>query len=255
MTVKILFIIILGSMFSLTCERYINSQIDSNLNDREIIVSGTVVNEFTGDPIKRALVNFGGRDTLTDHQGYFKLPYRLTADNDRNKPVEMTVIADNYFNYKSTFIIAPIDYTLLVSMTYAAPIIINSVLVRYYFSVEEMDLIVIQALLFDYQGADDIDSVVTTLYYQNERSLKFRTSKIPMRFVEKISQNAAHYQAVAIPNYQDIWNIQNNFDVYVVDSQGYSSFIQDVPLNPFTGDTLIFPPVFYMPKMDSIFSQ
>ncbi len=249
------YFIILSSLFFLNCEKYINSQTESNLNDREITVTGTVVNEFTSQAIKGALVNFGGRDTLTDHLGKFELRYRLTVDNDRNKPVELIVSANNYFDYKLASVIAPIDLIYAVRMIYAAPIVENSVLVRYYFVQEEMDLVVVQALVFDYQGADDIDSVGTILYYRNEEDQTFRTSIIPMRFVEKLSQNSAHYQAVAIPTYLDIWHIQNNFDVYVVDSLGYSTYVQDVPINPLSGDTLIFPPIYYHPKLDSIFTN
>jgi hypothetical protein len=249
------YFLILSSFFLLNCEKYIGSQTDSNLNDLDIIVTGTVVNEFTNQAIKGALVNFGGRDTVTDHLGKFKLRYRLTVDNNRNKPVEMKVSKQNYFDFNWASIIAPLDFNIAVRMVYAAPIIQNSVLVRHYFVVEEMDLIVIQALIFDYQGADDIDSVGTKLYYQNIEDQTFRTSVVPMRFVEKLSHNAAHYQAVAIPTYLDIWQIQRNFDVYVVDSLGYSSYVQDSPINPLSGDTLIFPPIYYHPKMDSIFNN
>jgi hypothetical protein len=250
-----MYFIVLSTLSFLNCEKYINSQTDSNLNDRVIKVSGTVINEFTNQPIKGALVNFGGQDTLTDYLGWFEMRYRLTVDNDRNKPVEMTVLAYNYFDYQQLYYIAPIDYTITARMTYAAPIIKNSVLVRHYFDEQEMDLVVVQALVFDYQGADDIDSVGTILYYRNEEDQSFRTSIIPMRFVEKLSSNSAHYQAVAIPTYQAIWSIQQNFDVYAEDSQGYSTFVQDAPINPFSGDTLIFPPIYYHPKLDSIFTN
>jgi hypothetical protein len=252
---KMKYFIILCILFFLNCEKYINSYTDSNLNDREIKVSGTVVNEFTGHPIKRAEVNFGGQGSVTDHLGQFELRYFLTVDNDRNKPVEMKVSATNYFDFIRSSIIAPIDYTILVSMTYAAPIVENSVLVRHYFVVEEMDLVVVQALVFDYQGVDEIDSVGTALYYRNEEDETLRTSNIPLRFVEKVSEKAAHYQAVAIPTYQDIWHIQKFFDIYVEDSLGYSTFVEDGPVDPWTSDTLIFQPIYYPPKLDSIFTN
>lgn len=252
---SMMYFIILSTLFFLNCEKYINSQTDSNLNDRVITVSGTVVNDFTSHAIKGALVNFGGQDTLTDYLGRFELRYRLTVDNDRNKPVELKVRADKYFDFEQARFVAPIDYTLSVRMIYAAPIIENSVLVQHYFIAQEMDLIVVQALVFDYQGADDIDSVGTVLYYRNEEDQTFKTSIIPMRFIEKLSYNTAHYQAVAIPTYKDIWHIQRNFDVYAEDSLGYSTFVQDAPINPLSGDTLIFPPIYYQPKLDSIFAN
>ena len=252
---SITYLIIVCTLFFLHCDKYINSQTDSNLNDRVITISGTVISEFTNQPIKGAVVNFGGQNTLTDHQGQFKLHYRLTVDDDRNKPVEMIVTAYNYFDYQQSYYVAPIDFTINARMIYAAPIIENSVLVKYYFVAQEMDLVVVQARIFDYQGADDIDSVGTILYYRNEEDQTFKTSAIPMRFVEKLSYNSAHYQAVAIPTYQEIWHFQRNFDVYAEDSQGFSTFVRDAPINPLSGDTLILPPIYYPPKLDSIFTN
>jgi hypothetical protein len=246
---------ILGILFFISCEKYINSQTDSNLNDRDIIVSGKVIDSFRNLPIHRAEVDFGGQSSLTDYLGQFELPYRLTVDNERNKPVELTVISDNYFDYKQEIIIAPIDLTISVYMIYAAPMVKNSVLVPHYFATQEEDLVVVQALVFDYQGADEIDSVRTTLYYRNERDDKLRTSIIPLRFVEKVSQEAAHYQAVVIPTYQVIWHIQTFFNIYVEDTLGYSTEVEDGPVDPWTSDTLIFPPIYYQPKKDSIFSD
>ena len=253
MTGKLLFIIILGSMFSLTCEKYINSQVDSNLNDQEIIVSGTVINEFTQQPIYKAYVNFGGRDTLTDPGGHFEILYRLSADDNRNKPVPFLVSANNYFDYKLETIIAPIDYTLNVNLVYAAPIVRNSVFVLHSFNGQD-PLAVVQAHLFDYQGADEIDTAWATFFYVNDFTQERRASQIPMVFVEKLSYNAAHYEALALTEYMDMWKVQQNYEIFVRDSLGYSTSIQDRP-PPLTGDTLIFPPVYYMPKMDSIFFQ
>jgi len=250
---KMFVIIILGSLFFLTCEKYINSQVDSQFNDLDIVVSGTVLNEFTKQPIYHAYINFGGRDTLTDPDGHFEISYRLKADDNRNKPVPFSVSANNYFDYQIETIVAPIDYTFNVNLVYAAPIVRNSSFLLYSFSGQE-PLALVQSVLFDYQGADEIDTAWTTFFYVNDFTQERKASRIPMVFVEKISHNAAHYQSLALTEYMDMWKVQQNYEIYVEDSLGYSTSIQDRP-PPLIGDTLIFPPIYYVPICDSIFFQ
>jgi hypothetical protein len=254
MQIKMIYFILFVSLLFLTCEKYINSQTDSNFYDQEIMVSGTVLNEFTNDPVYQASVTFEGLQTFTDPEGKFLIAYKLTVDDNRNKPIQMTISADNYLGLIKEFVIAPIDYTLNIRLTYAAPIVRNSVFVFHLFPGYENPLVVVQALIFDYQEITDIDTAQTYFYYVNQQTKERKTSIIPMVFVENVSANAAHYQAIAIPSYQDVWQIQKYFDIEVKDKSNYSTYIQDSP-NAHLGDKLIFTPIYYPPKTDSIFTK
>lgn len=247
------FIFLVSPLF-LTCEKYINSQTDSNIYDQEIIISGTVLNEFTNDPVYQASVTFQALQTFTDPKGKFQIAYKLTVDDNRNKPVQMTVSAKNYFGLIKEFVIVPIDYTFNIRLTYAAPIVRNSVFVYHQFSDYEIPLAVVQALILDYQEITDIDTAKTYFYYVNNVTQERSTSIIPMVFVEKVSKNIAHYQAIAIPLYQDVWQVQNDFDIEVKDKSNYSTYIQD-SRNAMFGDIQIFTPIYYPPKTDSIFTK
>ncbi|MBN2366124.1 MAG: hypothetical protein JXL67_08140 [Calditrichaeota bacterium] len=228
------------------CEEYITSKIDTNLNDLNIVVSGKVTNEFTGEPVNDAMVQFDYMNTMTNDSGNYALLYTLGTDENRNKPVIFKVTASQYFPFEKEFIVYPMDNRINVSLTYAAPIVKDASIFLHKFPDYEPALIVIQTLVFDYQGARDIDSVNAVLTYRNTDNGSVKTVSQPMIYIQDGSFNSAYYQLTAFPVSQNVWELRFNFNLKVIDKSGYSIFYEHA-YRPIPGDSPLFNPLFFPP--------
>jgi hypothetical protein len=242
----ILFFILLSAFLS--CEEFTGSQTESNLQTTDIIISGSITDIFTQNEVSGASVQLGENYQATsDVNGQFSIHYQLTTDDERNKPVSLQISAANYIPFKQELLIFPVDYQLKISLTYAAPIIRESVLVFHIFPEIGVPLYVCQALVEDYQGYQDIDSVKVIFYYLNSQTQEVKQIITPMVFIAAASFRAAYYEATAYPDLLDsLWQIRKYFDLSAIDSSGYSTYIQDM-VPAMSGDLPLFPPVYLPP--------
>jgi len=238
---------ILLSVF-LSCEEFIGSQTESNLQTTDIIISGSITDIFTQAEVFGASIRLGENYQATsDVNGQFSIQYQLTTDDERNKPVSLQISAANYFPFEQELLIFPVDYQLKISLTYAAPIIRESVLVFHIFPEIGVPLYVCQALVEDYQGYQEVDSVKAIFYYLNSQTQEVKQIITNMVLIAPASFRAAYYETTASPELLDsLWLIRNYFDISAVDSLGFSTYIQDM-IPAMSGDIPLFPPVYLPP--------
>jgi len=252
-SIRLLFTVFALMPLCFSCKDFIGAQVESNSNDRNIQIYGTVSNMFNNQPIYEALVKYADLQTLTDPKGNYSLIYTLNTDDDRNKPVKFNVSAFNYFPYSTELIVYPVDNNINISLAYAAPIVENSILVLHKFEEYIDELYVCQARILDYQGIDEIDFVNAVFYYDNQVASRIDKLILPMDYIENVSNNTAHYQALILPSFGDEnWQIRLNFDIEVYDTLGFSTYIEDQVSSVVIGDTLIFTPVFLPLKQDAL---
>jgi hypothetical protein len=138
-----------------------------------------------------------------------------------------------------------------ISLTYASPIVKNSVLVLYQFSHLTYPLYVCQALIHDYQGFSDINSVKVTFYYKNSLSNEKLEITANMFRIENVSELSSHFQSTAYTQIHSL-DLQQYVDITASDKLEYSCFQRHIVL-PQTTDTLLFTPIYTPPpEIDSV---
>jgi len=243
----IYFFITLLSIVSEGCEEFISSNTQSELHKTKITISGTINDIYNNTVVYGARINLGNDyQTFSDVDGRFSILYRLTTDDERNRPILLKITARNYLPFEQQIIIYPMDYSLEVNLIYATPIVRESVFVLYQFDGFDIPLYVCQALIEDYQGYTDIDSVIAIFFYLHTDTQEIKRLTVPMTLIAPASSRAAYYEATAYPQLESVWEIRTNFDLQATDQSGYSTYIQDM-VPPMTGDTPLFPPVFVPP--------
>ena len=124
--------------------------------NQAVPISGKITNAFTGAPVRDALVLVENVADSTDQLGEFQLQALLGEDERSGRPVSVAVRSEKYFPLDTTAVIYPQNNVLDQRLIYAAPIVLESSLDSNYHS---------RAVLFDYQGVDDIVSVQCLGYY------------------------------------------------------------------------------------------
>ncbi len=157
-------------------------------------ISGRVVNIFTSEPVEDVIVSFRGQSTVTNDAGEYSLDYLLAADEEFNKPVDAIFSNENFFELDTTFIVFPTQNNFDVKLVYGAPIITDSE--RLGLSSDELHII-LRATIFDYQGVNDIDSVVAQTWYYWDNGVNDKTviEPIQMTQITVIDANSALYEA------------------------------------------------------------
>jgi len=189
-------------------------------------VSGSITNFYTDDPVSNALVKVGQQETLTNSNGLYSLNYVLTDDEERNKPVHIHISAHNYYPDSITTLIEPLDNMYNFQLRYAAPMIKDIVRQQYRF------FDICQAIVSDYQGWQDIDSVYALFYpLSGEQPVK-----VPLALVYNDGQNTGYYQVT----YEKETTMDLPYSVIAVDFDKYTDRL-DKANNPFNPvEDLIF---------------
>jgi len=198
-------------------------------------ITGKLINRFTEGPVYAAKVNIDGLETLSNINGFFNLVYILTEDVQRNKPVNIQIDATNYFPFFAQRELE-VDFNEFdFVLTYAAPIVENSARVA---ETRVTTILYCQAIIIDYQGADNIKKVMGTFHYTSDTGQKKQFTR-ELRFIATAasSYQRAYYQCVLD---QDK-DYAKRFTIHVTDKDGYSdTFINAAePLMP---DNFLFDP-------------
>lgn len=203
------------------CKEYVAYNYDAELVASKAGVHGIISNIFTGEPVSFATVQIGLVKTVTTDDGSYILFCNFGTDEERNKPVPITVTAQNYYQYSSEIILNSFDNEMNIEMLYAAPII-----KRHYggWHLSSTDLLyrVLQAEILDYQGIDTIDSVKTTFFIRGEG--KEAEIYRYMKSIKRIDNNTAFYQVYETPRTFRPWKLLEIFTIEVWDKEGFTDF-------------------------------
>jgi len=194
-------------------------------------IYGKVTDIFTGEPIKDVLVTVNNSMTVTDENGNYILYYRYIQDEDRNVPVPTKYTQQHYLQIDSSMVVFPIN-EINVSLAYASPIIQKICMVD--------SVYICQAIIYDHQGFEDINSVVANLAYRipGERYPSLYIKK-EMTRVMTDSLNTCSYQVLAPDYFNEYGELMNIYEIYAEDRFGYSDLMSSN--DPRASDSLLFP--------------
>lgn len=194
-------------------------------------IYGRVTDKLTSQPIRDAVILIQNKMTVTDENGNFRLYYHYTEEEDRNVPVSFKITRQDYFPIDSSIVIFPIN-EINISLTYASPIIQEICLVD--------SIYICQAIIYDYQGFDNIVSVVANLKYKLPEDIK--PSLYLSRHMTRVmtdSLNTSYYQLIAPDYFDDYGDIINDYEIYAENSMKYSDIMSST--DPRASDSLLFP--------------
>ncbi len=141
-------------------------------------ITGRITHFFTDQPVSDAKVQFGSQSTQTDENGEYLLSYIFEGDEDRDKPVTVSIDAHNYYSLNDSIKIFPQTNYYHAKLKYAAPIIQQAVIVNFI----EIDSLICQAHITDYQGRKNISSITVSFFYFNDSTRELSVDKMPMSY-------------------------------------------------------------------------
>ncbi len=228
----IIIISIIIFIFFVSCDidKYIGSKYEATPIPTTAKIYGTVYNAFDNLPVFGAHVMVDSQATSTDSSGNYFLNYSLGPDENRNKLIPVYCTVSQYHDYNSESIIYP-ENTIDIHIEYGAPVFRRVARVN----------TICQAIIFDYQGFNDIDSVIAQFYYRPPGlRIPVTTREYSMEGKNGDSTNIGYFQCyvpttIEFPVYSII---HLNFRVKAYDKSGFaestSYFHKGI-------DTLLFP--------------
>lgn len=248
MTLPALFLIVTMGFHSCDSDKFLGFNYEAETFTEVAQITGEVRNIFTGDIVRGALVKIGIQTTVTDANGRFQIEYALTEDDKLNRPVPIQASAENYLPFNRTRVMFPQPTQINIQMEYGAPIIQATTF---------QGLTYCQAIVLDYQGVDDVDSVYGQFGYINLDS-NFIAQVVDFRLerVDVVSENLAYYQGI-IPRQMAIISdtsdttggrvpdsllISPTYTLFATDKSGFIDR-KDHTNNSFDPDTFLFDPV------------
>ena len=188
-------------------------------------IEGTITDKFTGEPVPAAIISINDQKTMSDENGNFLLNYLLPEDGEPNnlETGYITVSAPQYLYYNGILLIYPIENHKDIELTYAVPI------VKYAASNGDTT----QAIVIDYQGVEDIDTVSVT-FNQHISGIPVRV-EFDMVYKGQSDNFTAYYQHIRRD--QDDIEIGNWFRITAKDKSG-NVHRADFTINP--DDSLLF---------------
>ena len=199
-------------------------------------VQGQIIHFYTGDPVTNALVKVGMQETLTNINGFYNLNYVLSGDEERNKPIQIQVTAHNYYPESLTTIIEPLGNRHNFQLKYDAPIIIKAARRITILEIGKEWIkyqVICQAIVLDYQGAEDISEAFARFYYNESADTLYQ----PLVIKSMPSPDTGYFQSV----YVGMISFDLNYDINVQDEDGYSDMLERAN-NRFQEDELLFNP-------------
>ena len=148
-------------------------------------IQGNLIDKYSGNPVHPATVIVNGQETETDANGNYLMNYIIPDEIEPNQQEVgyLTIIAPDYIQYNSTFIIYPVHNNMDIELEYSPPIILDAV--------SHGDPT--QAIIRDYQGTEDISFVSVTFLQDTGNGIPFR-NEIEMNKVINLDMHTAYYQ-------------------------------------------------------------
>lgn len=218
-------------------EKYWGYKYDAEELTKQTKVFGKVTNLFTNEPVWRATVQINDQFTTTNLNGEYFLNYLLSKDDEFNKEARVIVSAQNYHSTTVSTLIFEDQLELNVQLEYGAPIIEATV---------NYQLTYCQAIIFDYQGVDDIDSVYGHFRYISDSS-GFVAREIDTILTRKhiVSPNRAYYQVIVEPvisEGNDTLRLSPTHSITAIDKSDFTSLREHTNNILYNPDTLLFDP-------------
>ncbi|RMH82316.1 MAG: hypothetical protein D6681_17335 [Calditrichaeota bacterium] len=218
-------------LLACNAEKFTGYNYDADFFAQTAHLSGVVQNRFTGEPVSEARVQVGTQEAFTAPDGSYTLNYVLTEDDLAGKPTPVRVQAPNFFSLTSEAQLFPREITLNFELEYAAPIIVATT---------RAELTYTQAIVFDYQGLGNIETVMAHFSYFD--SATGRTTielDVPMTLSCTVG-DSGYYEYLVAPQHPEYGTISNLYQITVRDRDGFSTAVTRVN-SVFAPDTLLFP--------------
>jgi hypothetical protein len=212
------------------CEKFTSYDYESEKIGSRSVIHGQVKNIFNFESVSGASIKIGVLDTRTDENGRYSVEYILGVDEERNKPLEIRVDAQNYYPIDTSLILFPPDMQFDLKMVYAAPMIKSAwsgvVPVLISISPDPFLTPVTQIQLNDYQGIATVDSVISIFYYAKQGDAELRKVPVLMQQDSILSTTSAFYHAVGPPHIDvDYRYYDRTLEIYAADNEGYHTRI------------------------------
>lgn len=230
---KILYALILLMFLVLTgcdSEKFLNFNYEAERLSKRARVSGVITNKFTGFGVAFARVQIDDQETMSDSAGGYQMEYILSADADQGREIPLRIEAENYHILEMRRVFYPEETRLDVELEYGAPIVEAAVMVN---------ARICQALVFDYQGMDNIATVTVRLHYRDDSNNIVQTRDVIMSYRGEEAPGLGRFQADVPADYP-----RRDGDFIIVtalDKDGFSDTL-DHSNNLRNPDTFLFPP-------------
>ncbi len=196
-------------------------------------ITGQVSNLFTGLPVGGARIEIENQFTESDDDGFYRLDYQLSDDAGLGRDISITASAEEFLPLTITRQFFPQPVEINFQLELGAPVIED---------VSFPELSFVQAIILDYQGVDDIDTVIANIRYLDPATnLVTQILELGMDRIEVVDANRAHYQLVVVPQHPQFGSVSPGIIVTVIDQSGFISAIEHTN-NPFNPDTFLFDP-------------
>jgi len=218
-------------------EKYWGSQLEGEALLETARISGQVTNHHTGEGVPETRLKFAETETATNFYGFYFINYILSDDELRNKPVPLTISANNYYPDTDNLFLDGSDLELNYELIYGAPFVQRKAFIPGSFTFTAQ----IQAEVMDHQGGESITDVTVCLY-------RLRPQKgpeyYPMRRIGSDHELSANY-SVQVPFSVDYsaagFEYHQSFELIVTDNEAFDDTVHfginlrdpDAPIFPF----------------------
>lgn len=210
-------------------DKYFSSNLYSTTAKDSTFVEGRVLTRYSNQPIQNAQVYFGYYKSETDHEGKFKLLMLVNQDDNRNLTAPIIIRAQNYIDYYDIAFILPIPQFFEFRIKSRIPILKESALV--FNNAEGGIQKVIQALVLDYEGTDNIDSVFSFLTFSETYDFFGNVSRpqeeleVPFDHMWNVDDTVAFFQSSIFE--RDIVHPRNKIDypIIMIDKSGFKDTV------------------------------
>jgi len=225
----LIFFLVLGC----DSDKYLGYNYDAERLANTASFSGKITNKFTGLPVSSATISINDDQMgFTDIIGNYQLTYVLSEDAVFGKRVPFSVTATKFFTFDTTIKVFPGSIELDFPLEYAAPMIESTVLVF----VENEP--VCQAIVSDYQGADDMVSAIARFNYIDSNDLIATRLNMALDNIKTPAAMTIYYQGKP-PGSIDGYALSGAYTLTVTDKSGFFDVFEHT-FNPFSPDTLLF---------------
>ena len=231
--IKILIIFAIFSLYNCDSDKYFGYENTGQDLLNSTIFKGRITHFYTSRPVTNAIINIGSQETSTDTNGFYMLKYIFSDDELRNKPVKIYVHAADYYEDSLNVLVELVENEYNFQLKYAPPIILEAK--RRFYPPTNMFQInfICQAIVKDYQGWEDIDSVFA-FFKTPTNQISYQ---IPMNFIKYVDIYTAYYQL----NYHGDINLSVQYSIIAKDKSGFNSS-QNYVNDPNILDYLLFDP-------------
>lgn len=207
----ILWFCLLAAVCGCDTDKFLGYDYQAERVDNATTINGAVRNIFTGAPVARVRVDIGGQIAFTNNRGQFGMIYQSGEDEALSRPIPVRLSAMNYFDFDTVLVIYPRDNRLDARMVYAAPIIQSASLVDS----------ICTARIMDYQGVEDIDSVISVGFYFLDETDSVFSHPVVMEQIDTIDDFAALYRSIIPDSLNGAALIRPRYNIIAVDKSGF----------------------------------